>query len=550
MKAAIVSTGAVYTSIYWDYNALDNPVSGYNYYDNTCTYPYGHYNSGTGAEDDGCTCVDTTDGCGGHAVAIVGWDDNYAASHFKTGTQPSGPGAFLVRNSWGSTWGSGGYFYISYYDTSIGNESAVFDVNQTTTNYNQVYDYDPLGFTYEMGNADITGTDSNYEWMANIFTASSTALIQAAGFYTTDTNVSYDVYVYTGVAAGNPISGTAYHIGSGLGTGNFGMSGYHTVPFGSNVLVTSGQKFSVVVKLTNNNGTFPYPVPVEYNFANYSSGATASAGQSYISNNGSSWTDLTTVTNSHLGDNYGETNVCLKAYTYTDTTPPATITHVYDGTVTGSESSTTGSTTQLSGNWTASSDPDSGVAAYYYAIGTTPGGTNVAGWTNNGLSQSATKTGLSLTNGQTYYFTVKAVNGVGLYSAVTNSSGQTVNNTIPENIPYVYDGTGADINFVSSLNTLSANWGQDPSVDISSYAYAIGTARGGTDVVNWTNVGLAYSVTKTGLSLAQGATYYFAVVAYNTTSHPSSVAVSDGQRVDVTIPSAAIAAPAALQTGR
>ena len=41
-----------------------------------------------------------------HAVAIVGWNDNYAASNFAS--MPPGNGAYLVRNSWGTDWGSDG----------------------------------------------------------------------------------------------------------------------------------------------------------------------------------------------------------------------------------------------------------------------------------------------------------------------------------------------------------------------------------------------------------------------------------------------------------
>ncbi|MBO4337926.1 MAG: C1 family peptidase, partial [Lachnospiraceae bacterium] len=35
-----------------------------------------------------------------HAVAIVGWDDTYPVSSFLSGRRPTGPGAWLVRNSW------------------------------------------------------------------------------------------------------------------------------------------------------------------------------------------------------------------------------------------------------------------------------------------------------------------------------------------------------------------------------------------------------------------------------------------------------------------
>lgn len=56
----------------------------------------------------------------GHAVSIVGWDDNYAKENFSTsfsGDTPAEDGAWLIKNSWGKYVNtSGGYFWISYED--------------------------------------------------------------------------------------------------------------------------------------------------------------------------------------------------------------------------------------------------------------------------------------------------------------------------------------------------------------------------------------------------------------------------------------------------
>jgi hypothetical protein len=95
-----------------------------------------------------------------------------------------------------------------------------------------------------------------------------------------------------------------------------------------------------------------------------------------------------------------------------DTTPPSAPTVLACGAT---------SPDTLSARWSAS-DPDGTIALYRYAIGTTPGGTDVVNWTDT-TETSFLRTGLSLTAGQTYYVAVKARNAGGLWSEDGVSSG-------------------------------------------------------------------------------------------------------------------------------
>ncbi|HZV82499.1 MAG TPA: lectin like domain-containing protein, partial [Geobacteraceae bacterium] len=226
-----------------------------------------------------------------HAITLVGWDDNYDKSNFAT--VPPGNGAFIVRNSWGTYWGQSGYFYMSYYDSKIGNDNYQFRGLEPVSKYVSIYQHDPLGITYAMG----SGTSTTY-WFANIFTAAGTESITAAGFHAASAGSTYDWYVYTGVTSG-PRTGTLAASGTGQ---TLTFPGYHVVPL-SPVAITAGQKFSVVIKLTTPG--YNYPVPLEYPYPGYATQATASAGQSYYSGNGLSWSDMT----SYLAN----TNVALKA---------------------------------------------------------------------------------------------------------------------------------------------------------------------------------------------------------------------------------------------
>jgi hypothetical protein len=149
---------------------------------------------------------------------------------------------------------------------------------------------------------------------------------------------------------------------------------------------------------------------------------------------------------------------------------------------------------------------------------------------------SVSQTGLNLTVGATCYFSVKAFNNAGLESAATNSNGQVVlpvpqDSTPPSSITTVNDGTGSDADTTPSLTQLSANWtaAADAQSGISGYKYAIGTSPGSTDVTGWTLLGNVLSVTKTGLTLTAGTTYYFSVKAVNGVSLESASAKnSDG----------------------
>ena len=216
-----------------------------------------------------------------------------------------------------------------------------------------------------------------------------------------------------------------------------------------------------------------------------------------------------------------------------DTTPPTAPAVVRDGT--GTDISTTAFVTQLSANWDAATDPESDIGGYQYAIGTSAGGTQTVNWTLLGNVTTVTKTGLSLTVGQTYYFSVLAVNGAGLTGNATNSNGQTVvtDPTPPSAPANVRDGTATDISTTSSTTQLSANW--DASTDnesgISGYQYAIGTTAGGTQTVNWASLGNVTTVTRTGLTLTVGQTYFFSVCAVNGAGLTGDATNSNGQTV-------------------
>lgn len=133
-----------------------------------------------------------------------------------------------------------------------------------------------------------------------------------------------------------------------------------------------------------------------------------------------------------INDNAGNLSPIISQDINVDTTSPSVVPVVNDGNL-AVDVDTWTSTNSVSANWGSATDANSGIARYWYALGTAPGLTDVVNWTDNSWNDSVLVTGLSLMVGQTYYFSVKAENAAGLMGAVCSSDGFTI--VPPTNIP-------------------------------------------------------------------------------------------------------------------
>jgi C1A family cysteine protease len=271
IKKAIKKYGAVYTTMFYDPD--------HQYYD-----PVHHSYYNPSVEE------------GGHAVAIVGWQDNYDRNNFKE--MPPGNGAFIVRNSWGPNWGEDGYFYVSYHDAYFARSglNAAFKKPESPSNYKEIYEYDPSGYTTSLGYPP-----SEKAWFANIFKAQSNTPLRAVSFYAFGATSKYKIYIYTDIDPNEPRSGTLARKKSGKVT----SLGYYTIRF-KKVPLEQNERFSVVVELETKG--WQYPISVEMPIKGYTKSLTAEKGQSFISQDGEVWVDLP------KNKSYKKTSVCLKAY--------------------------------------------------------------------------------------------------------------------------------------------------------------------------------------------------------------------------------------------
>lgn len=177
---------------------------------------------------------------GGHAVLVVGWDDDFSFADYGNeyySDKPEKKGAWICKNSWGtqSDQCDNGYFYMSYYDRSI--DSVCGYMATSTDTYDNNYQYDGV----VCGGYHVAKT-------ANVFTAKGEENLTAVSFYTTEADENYEIEIYN-LKDGfeSPVDGERVSV-KPLTKQQY--AGYHTVTLDTPVSITEGEHFSVVLTLS------------------------------------------------------------------------------------------------------------------------------------------------------------------------------------------------------------------------------------------------------------------------------------------------------------
>ncbi len=252
LKQAIMDYGALATSMYWDNYGI-YASSNYTYY--CCQYS----------------------SVGNHAITVVGWDDNLPKELFSD--PPASNGAWIIKNSWGTGIGDGGFCYVSYSDAVFArSDVAVYlPAAENAPTYDSVHGYALAGPKYDTSISNSTcfpQFDSDLQ--AVVFTAAPGERLAAVGVWTAVYPYAYEISVYTNVVrhatsrweevvpcvytdsaraygtiypSEDPLEGGVCALSQ---TGELTRGGYVTIPLEREIPLASGTSYAIVFRQTGN----------------------------------------------------------------------------------------------------------------------------------------------------------------------------------------------------------------------------------------------------------------------------------------------------------
>ena len=244
-----------------------------------------------------------------HGISIVGWDDSIPASSFS-GTAPAGDGAWLIKNSWGTSAGADGYFWLSYYDNTLsGIASFNYALSGDDDYYENLYSYDGCRTDMYISVGSALGVEDAYS--ANVFTAQSDEVLKAAAYFTMTEGAEHEITVYLNPTdSADPTSGTKVY---SIIDENNTHGGYHTVNFTEDIALETGDTFAIVLRESKSDCSVSLYFESSTSILGDNSlvgAASIGAGESFIYYGTKGWTDV-----SQENEGVNIYNCPIKAYT-------------------------------------------------------------------------------------------------------------------------------------------------------------------------------------------------------------------------------------------
>jgi len=272
IKEYLMKYGAIAVSMYTGGSKM------YTYY-NSSDYTF-YYTGETGHVD--------------HAVLVVGWDDSKTVTGGSSSTTTTG--AWIVKNSWGTTWGESGYFYVAYDDNAFLSTAAYYPYKE------ELGFVDELKMDDELGMVTSIGFHSEDMWGMMHIPISSPTFINSIGTFLTSDASSVHIQAYKTFQGDTLLKDLITE-----GTFSERFPGYYRfdLPFVADTDVW------VTVKYHTPN--YGYPVPAETEIADYAYPEITNGGTYYYSKNGEKWDSLGADVENLDYD------LCIRAYSYSDT---------------------------------------------------------------------------------------------------------------------------------------------------------------------------------------------------------------------------------------
>jgi C1A family cysteine protease len=242
-----------------------------------------------------------------HAVVLVGWNDNYSKDNFVSTNKPNNNGAWIAKNSYGTSFGDNGYMYISYEDIYVCSDTYGY-VDVDLIPEDNSYYYDSLGY-----NIGMRYNDLNYAYVANKFTKKT-----EYKELLTEVNIgligpiNYELYV-------NKVSDNLYSLKDieFVQSGSFDYAGYGTIKL-KNPIILENDTFAIIVKFEGNGINAPIPVQVKRSDNDMYDYQPPIVGKGYITSSfDDMWVDISTLVGSAFGVDFSEPIASIKAYTNT-----------------------------------------------------------------------------------------------------------------------------------------------------------------------------------------------------------------------------------------
>lgn len=233
--------------------------------------------------------IDPTD----HGVLIVGWDDDKLVTGGYD-SPDSENGAWIIKNSWGQTFGEAGYFYMAYNDTKGATNNAIYLDALPAEQVDTLYSIDKLGMISAFGYGNHPEAFGLVKYVAD-----GDESISRVGTFISSGGTTITAEIYDDFDAS---TGELSNKRGEISDQYCLYPGYHTFNVEANVT----DDFYVKVKYTTQG--HGYPIPVEYTVSGYADADISPAGTCYISKDGASWSDM--------ADN--EADICIRAYALTD----------------------------------------------------------------------------------------------------------------------------------------------------------------------------------------------------------------------------------------